>query len=132
MGKQEELLQNLATELQQLAARPLKWTSPEAKARSRGLEVIWYELVELSTRPKAPLYRKLEELQLEVLRQMSRVDAERYKFLRAQLRGGRISIPARISLTVIRLRSKTDRTFEKIDRIWIGQEEAQRRQQDQA
>jgi len=126
MGKQEELLQDLATELQRLAVKPLKWTSPDARSRAVNLEEIWYELIALSTSLKLPLYGKLEKLQLEVLRQMSRVDADRYKLFKKQFLRGPISIPARIDLTMIRLRSKADRTFEKIDRVWIGQGEARR------
>lgn len=119
MGKQEELLQDLATELRQLAVWPLKWTSPKARKKAAALESIWDEIEGMGIRPGNPLYAAAEKLQLEVLSQISRVDAKRFKLFRAEFREGTISLHAKVTVAMIRLRSKSHRVFEWIDKEWF-------------
>lgn len=123
MSMQEELLQDLEVELSELAKDAIKWTYRRARDKADTLEMIWDTIPNI--RIGSPLYHKTEKLRLEVLRQISRVDAKRFRLLRKEFREGTISAHAEISLVMIRLRSKSDRVFEWIHKEWFHQEEGQ-------
>lgn len=123
MSEQEKLLHDLEEELSAMARDAIKWTYRRARDKADNLEVIWDNIPHVLT--GSPLYHKAEKLRLEVLRQISRVDAKRFGLMRREFREGSVSPHAEVSLLMIRLRSKSDRVFEWIHREWFNQDPGQ-------